>query len=254
MKRAHDAPGFPDSARRYLPGPGCRKVRRGDESRGADDGPPSPPSGSRRLTRRIAPRGGTVRAARSAKGARVMATPRRTATQPIPERSRRAPAACAEPPAAVDTSGPSDIVEKSKKVDISRGLQVSYQSSKAPFRVAPARSPRPAEVARRAPRTSSLPDLRNWHLARLSGAASKRPAPRKGLRLERASSVDPRSGMSLAGFAGTGALPRGSGGRGGRRRHERIRFGFRAAWLRARRDAAHLLHGCVRTRRHRPGA
>ena len=62
--------GFPDSASRFLPGPGCRKVRRGDESRGADDGPPSPPSGSRRLTRRIAPRGGTVRAARPAKGAR----------------------------------------------------------------------------------------------------------------------------------------------------------------------------------------
>ena len=74
--------GFPDAEAGLPSAAGCRKVRRGDGTRRPDDGPPSPPSGSRRLTEVIAPRGGTLRAGWRAKGASVLATRSAAAAAP----------------------------------------------------------------------------------------------------------------------------------------------------------------------------
>jgi len=254
MRSAQRALRFPDSGSERPGRPGCRKVRRGDDSRGSADGSPSPPSGSRQHTRRIAPQGGTVCAASSAKRAGALTSARERAEPVSRGRFDQALAPLAASARAVDTRVRSDIVEKSKKLYKSRGLPVSYQSATASPRVAPARPFESAEALRCAPRAASRPGAGNRLLTRLFAVPAERPDPREAGGMERSSGVAPRSGMGLAGFAGTGALPRGRGSRGGRRRHERVRFGVRATWLRTRRDAAHLLHGCVRTRRRRSGA
>lgn len=254
MKPAQHALAFTDWETQAPLGPGCRKVRRGDVSGGGADGAPSPPSGSRQLTRGIAPGGGTPCAGPATKGATVLDAERGAA---MAGRRRRHTAGRAHPreaARAVDTETPSDIVQRAKSLYKSRGLAVSYQSSRACYRVAVSRSLESVEAPRRALGPASPAPVRSRLAQHLSSVVSEggelHEMPERGSRV-RASSP---GGMGLAGSAGTGTLPRGSGSQGGRRRHERIRFGIRATGLRARRDAAHLLHGCVRARRRRCGA
>lgn len=244
---------FPDAEAGCPRAAGCRKVRRGDGTRRPDDGSPSPPSGSRRLTKVIAPPGGTLRAGWRAKGASVLAT-RRRAGAPLPRGPRKPAEAGAgraagrlpargEALGAVDRGRPSDIVDESKKVVIPRGLQVFYQSWTASSRAAPARLEGPAGAARpircAGPLTGARRDRFGASSRKLRGCAASGEVERSVM----SEALATRSGTSLAALAGRGAVPRGSGRGAGRRRHERVRFGVGQAWVRARRDAAHLRHG-----------
>lgn len=266
MKRPRE--GLPRFADRGACSPvpaGCRKVRRDDESRASmDDVPPSPASGRRQLTRGFAPRGGTMRAARSVnRGSRLAVAHtwnRVLARDPDPARRLSSGAsglpggAARRAFSAVDTRRSSGIVEQTKKVAISRGFGVSYPSS--PSSSARSRAPRdrfegPAGAARRAPTLrghgrNGGGGLR-WSpavcgVASEGGEATQRVARRAD---------GPLGGMRLAGFAGRGATPRGGGSRAGSRRHERVRFGIGPAWIRPGRDAAHLFDGRLRARRER---
>ena len=247
--------GFPDAEAGCPRAAGCRKVRRGDGTRRPDDGSPSPPSGSRQLTRVIAPPGGTLRAGWRAKGASVLAT-RRRAGAPLP-RGPRGPAATraarvaerlpapAEALGAVDTGRPSDIVDQSKKIVIPRGLKDFYQSWTASSKAAPARFEGSAGVARPISCAGPLTGARRDRLGASSRNLRVCAAPGEVERSMMSEALATRSGTSLAALAGRGAVPRGSGRGAGRRRHERVRFGVGQAWVRARRDAAHLFHGCA---------
>jgi hypothetical protein len=237
---------FPDRECGFSAGAGCRKVRRGDGTRRPDDGPPSPPSGSRRLTRVFAPRDGTLRAASRANGASLLATPGPRRAPAPAGRLAEAISASAEGLGAVDRERPSDIVDQSKKVEIPRGLQVFYQFETAFSQAAPARLEGPVGAARRIPRAAPLPGTSRNHPDGASRSLRESAVPREAERSMTPETPAPPGGTSLAALAGRGALPRGSGGRAGRRRHERVRFGIGQAWVRARRDAPHLLHGCAR--------
>lgn len=184
---------------------------------------------------------------RSCSDARGAAGPERFGAAP-----RRSEAA-APRPAAVDTKKSSDIVKKSKKLYESRGLAVSYQSSRASPRVAPVRVLEPAETGRCAPRLGSPVEASSCLPAPLSAAVSEWGGPRRMPAFVEAFGSTFSRGMGLASFAGTGALLAEGGRRGGRWCNERVRFGVGASWIRSGRDATHLA-GSVRARRGRSGA
>lgn len=260
-KRLHGALAFPDRETGFLAFPGCRKVRRGDDSR---DGSPSPASGSRRPTGWIAPPGGTAHAAEPPKGARGMATSKAIVRALL----SAAPPASGAPPArawsvaarrgarcaAVDTEVASDIVDSPKKAAIPRGSTAFYPLMTGSFLAASGSCAGPAAALRHALHSSLHPvaglDLAR-RVARESATCVRAGTGALEAETSRARSA---SGMRLAGFPGRAALPRGIGGRVRRRRDERIRLGIGQARLRSRRNAAHLLHGCVRARGHGSGA
>ena len=200
MNALRDARAFPDREA-ALPSrcAGCRKVRRGDESRArGDDGPPSPASGRRRPHGQ----GRTARRHRERSSARARDRRRRRGRLAPPARAQRAAKrprrpARSEPRVRLTREVPSDIVDKSKKVEISRGFPVFYRSQDhASWRAARARSGRPlGSLRRRSPRRGTAsPDSR----ARERGAARWRR--REGARSHReptATTGDVR-GMRLA--------------------------------------------------------
>lgn len=234
---------FPDRVVAFHAPAGCRKVRRGDETRGAGVVVPSPPSGTRQLTGGVAPRGGTMRAGSSAKRPSVMATD--AAARRIGAARERVLRDALRASPAVDTQRPSDIVDSAKKVDISRGLRVSYQSCNVPPRTALIRLTETAAAARRAPAAALRPSSET---SRAAGSPEGASEDREERCPERSPDGASPGGMSLAGLVQRGATPRGSGGRAGRGRHERVRFGVGQAGIRPGRDAPHLLDGRLRGR------
>src|SRR5262245_4726408 len=139
---------FPEPETYFRFPAGCRKVRRGDESRAAcDDGSPSPASGRRQPTGRFAPRGGTVSAARVSKRSTAMAAPAERAKARA-KRPQRASRNAVRGFLSVDTRTPSDTVDTSKKVEISRGFAVSYPSRQAPWGTSCIRFERSVPAAR----------------------------------------------------------------------------------------------------------
>jgi hypothetical protein len=236
MNAADRALRFPDRETSFRCPPGCRKVRRGDETRvPSDDGSPSPASGRRQPTGRFAPRGGTVSAAGLPKGSMAMAT------VPVVPGRRAARFGAASPSAvqglpSVDTVSPSDKVEMSKKVEISRGLAVFFPSRPEPWGARCTRFERSVAAVRSTSRRVRPSSAKRTPLCGVSRGVVRQDDV-----------MEIAGGTHLARLGRREASPRGAGSRTGSVRHERVRFGVGQAWVRSGRDASDLFDGSVRS-------